>query len=388
MAAENQAQMQAVLTQHDRVRRSTDIPMFYGDERRDTVSPHQLIKRIEGAAEIAHWDEANEDQRANGPRKCEELYMCLRHSALSWFNSLADLGVNEKNWPELKVEFLDAYAPRFSARTLCTSFQDLKQKSDEKVQQFFHRVADAFSDAYRAKPLEVVTFTGTPEQRGTANQALATELVKMGVQKMQLLMMSTIFLGGLKDEIRVRVLESGPENIKSALKLAREVEVILGDAAKRPKGVTVAALQELGIDEEESQTVINTLNAIKTNKRGAGNAGYRGNNPRGNPPKTPDPSASGGFVLTCYYCSIPGHIARDCRKKARDMGTGGGNQGATRNNKPGVKSIQENSDPGAPRGGHPGATNPFTEDFGTSYPAQINTIRSLYAGYEQEHHLN
>jgi hypothetical protein len=36
----------------------------------------------------------------------------------------------------------------------------------------------------------------------------------------------------------------------------------------------VAALQELGVDEEESLTVIKALNAIKTNKRGTGNPGY------------------------------------------------------------------------------------------------------------------
>ena len=371
--------VQAALTQHDRVRRSTDIPMFYGDERRDTVSPHQLIKRIEGASEIAHWDDANDEQRANGPRKCEELYMCLRQSALSWFNSLADLGVNEKRWPELKAEFLDAYAPRFSARTLCTSFQDLKQKNDEKVQQFFHRVADAFSDAYRSKPLEVITFTGTAEQRGAATLAQAHEIVKMGVQKMQLLMMSTIFLGGLKDEIRVRVLESGPENVKTALKLAREVEVILGDAAKRPKGVTVAALQELGVDEEESLTVIKALNAIKTNKRGTGNPGYRGNTPRSNVPGTQE-YPSGGFTLICYYCSNAGHMAKDCRKKARDLSNNSTNNGGNnyRNTRPPtVKSIHEASEQGGSEGG-PDSEIRF-------YSPQIHTIRSLYAGFEQDH---
>jgi hypothetical protein len=34
--------------------------------------------------------------------------------------------------------------------------------------------------------------------------------------------------------------------------------VILGDAAKRSKGITVATLQELGVDEEESHAVIKT----------------------------------------------------------------------------------------------------------------------------------
>jgi hypothetical protein len=66
--------MQAVLTQHDRVRRSTDILVFFGEKRRDTVSPHQLIKRIEGAAKIAHWDVTDRDV-AKGPCKCDKLYL-------------------------------------------------------------------------------------------------------------------------------------------------------------------------------------------------------------------------------------------------------------------------------------------------------------------------
>ncbi len=365
-------QMQAVLTQHDRVRRSTDIPVFFGDERRDTVTPHQLIKRIEGAAKIAHWDEAEAD-RAKGPRKCDELYMCLRQSALSWFNSLKDLGVDCDDWPQIKAEFLEAYAPKFSARTLCTSFQDLKQKSEEKVQTFFHRVADAFSDAYRVKPNEVVTFTGTNEERGGANADTANAIINMGVQKMQLLMMSTIFLGGLKDEIRVRVLESGPDNIKTALKLAREVEVILGDTTRKPKGVTISSIQDLeDLEPSERDELIRNLNAMKGSK----NTGP-GNRPRNTAERGREarPMDSGKFTLTCYYCSIPGHIARDCYKKAKDLKEGGGAQrGKPRN----VRSLQADS----PRGG-PG--DPY--DYGDESEGipKVNTIGSLYSGMT---HLN
>jgi hypothetical protein len=236
-------------------------------------------------------------------------------------------------------------------------------------------VVDAFSES---KPLEVITFTGTAEQRGAATVAQASELVRMGVQKMQLLMMSRIFLGGLKDEIRVRVLESGTENVKTALKLAREVEVILGDAAKRPKGVTVATLQELGEDEEESLMVIKALNAIKTNKRGTGNPGYRGNTPRGNDPRTLE-YPSGGFTLICYYCSNSGHMAKDCRKKARDLSNNSasnGNGNYRNPRPPTVKSIHETSEQEGGGGQDPG---------GHFYTPQINTIRWLYAGFEQDH---
>ncbi len=82
---------------------------------------------------------------------------------------------------------------------------------------------------------------------------------------MQLLMMSTIFLGGLKDETQVRVLENGPDNIKTTLKLAREVEGILGDTTRKPKGVTIASLQDLDDKEPgERKELIQTLNAIRS----------------------------------------------------------------------------------------------------------------------------
>jgi hypothetical protein len=53
-----------------------------------------------------------------------------------------------------------------------------------------------------------MTFTGTNAERGNATAEIANNINRMGVQKVQLLMMSTIFLGGWKDEIRVKVLEN------------------------------------------------------------------------------------------------------------------------------------------------------------------------------------
>ena len=47
------------LTNHDRIRRSTDIPLFYG-KKEDTVTPQQLIERLKKAARIAGW---NTDKR-------------------------------------------------------------------------------------------------------------------------------------------------------------------------------------------------------------------------------------------------------------------------------------------------------------------------------------
>ncbi len=188
---------------------------------------------------------------------------------------------------------------------------------------------------------------------------------------MQLLMMSTIFLGGLKDEIRVRVLESGPDNIKTALKLAREVEVILGDTTRKPKGVTISSMQDLeDLEPAERDELIRNLNAMKGQKNtGPGNRA-RNTTEKGREPR---PMDSGKFTLTCYYCSIPGHIARDCYKKARDVKEGG-QRGKPRN----VRSLQTDSSRGTPG-------DPY--DYGDEPEGgpKVNSIGSLYSGMA---HLN
>src|SRR6266404_4161478 len=89
------------LTQHDKVRRSTDIPLFYGRKDKDSISPHQLIERLERAARVARWD--------TDLRKCDEFFLCLRDKAISWANTLDNIAdFNKENWNDVKKEFLDA----------------------------------------------------------------------------------------------------------------------------------------------------------------------------------------------------------------------------------------------------------------------------------------
>jgi hypothetical protein len=62
------------LTQHDKVRRSTDIPLFYGRKDKDTISPHQLLERINRAKRVANWPDDD--------RVCDEFFLCLRDRAI------------------------------------------------------------------------------------------------------------------------------------------------------------------------------------------------------------------------------------------------------------------------------------------------------------------
>jgi hypothetical protein len=67
---------QAALIAHNRVRRTTDIPLFYKKKSKDTIQPQQYIERLEKAARVAAWPD---DQR-----RCNQFMLSLRENALSW----------------------------------------------------------------------------------------------------------------------------------------------------------------------------------------------------------------------------------------------------------------------------------------------------------------
>ena len=131
--------LETALSNHDHSKRSSDIPLFYGTKDKDTVNPQQLVDRIERAAAISNWDAAIGNgadagglgEARGAKRRADELYLCLRGKAISWFHTLEHIpGFNNANWDALKKEFLDAYAPRYTARTLCVTLQELRLRTN------------------------------------------------------------------------------------------------------------------------------------------------------------------------------------------------------------------------------------------------------------------
>jgi len=261
-------QIQQALIQHDRVCRSTDIPLFYGRKDKDTISPQQLIYCLEKASRIAGWDNlANPDLR-----KTDEFYLSLRDNTPSWYNTLDNIfDFNKENWNDLKGKFLEAYAPKYTAKMLCICFQDLHQKPDEPVQQFYNRVTDTFHNAYLTKPDHTITYVGNLHG---ATQAQCNEIMLQGVNRMQSLMLNTVFLGGLREDIRTCVLEEGPTQPDESAKLAREMESIINDW-RREMGyhitnIAISKAEDKGEDvgevDEEEATQLQEVNTILRKK--------------------------------------------------------------------------------------------------------------------------
>jgi Retrotransposon gag protein len=139
-AGQNLAQ---VLNDHDRTKRSTDIPLYYGQPNRDTIAAHLLIVCVTDAGAIAGWDNA---------RKLLEFKMCLRDKAVGWFEGLTEDGVYTDNSDTIKAEFLEIYEPKYSAKKTCANFTNLTQKSEETINDYTYRVQMAYKRLRDKKP--------------------------------------------------------------------------------------------------------------------------------------------------------------------------------------------------------------------------------------------
>ena len=342
------ADLDTALHNHDRVKRSTDIPLFYGNKQKDNVSAQQLVDRIDRAAIIAKWDQSigavgNYDEIAiataagevaGAKRRCDELYLCLRDKAMSWYHTLDDTpDVDPNLWTDLRKEFLEAYAPRYTARTLCVSLQELRQRGEENVQDYYNRVSDAFRTAYQIKQDNLRNFTGTADERGGATEEEAHTINLAGVQKMQRHMMNTIFLGGLREELRSKVLEDENEieDIRASVKRARALEILVHEKATKGSVITSVKENEEPSEEDSFQEKIRAAMAIMRTQEEeeqivaafrAQTKPQKGAFRQGGPPRT---TRSGSDwktskTMVCWYCNITGHTQVQCRKRQAEGG--------------------------------------------------------------------
>jgi len=306
MAAANPA-MAAALNDHDRMKRSTDIPLFFANRAKDTVLPRILIDRIEDAAEIATWDEA---------RKIRELKLCFRERALIWWKSLRDDNIDLAVWNDVKAEFLVTFEPKYSAKTVCANFADLKQHPDESMNDYRCRVQVAYDRLIDNRPDTIATV------RAAAGAAPA-DIKKEGINDMALFFKHQLFLAGIKEPIRDRVLEAGKDTFQESMKLARELEAIHNDKRRSHK---IAAIKA-AIGPEEAATIfwdeiddedLDKVAAIRQNRqthpapRGAPAAAPTVNAAplRSNGPRNPN--------VVCRYCKKKGHMQRECNSRRRD----------------------------------------------------------------------
>jgi hypothetical protein len=287
----NAAQMAAALENHDRVRKSTEIPLFYGIVEKDVISPEQFIRRINNAAIAANWNEA---------RKLVEMYNCLRGPATEWWDYIADEpGIDQDNWDIVSANFLASQTPKATAHLHTASLAELHIKPGETETQFQGRVNTVFREINR--------------NRGPiANVAACDNYYK-----------KLHFIAGLSPEVRDKVMEHPRATFEAACIAAREAAVILKNARVKKihaiLGVDPELCEQADLDENPAVTeeMVMEINAV----RARANRRPLRWKPRSTFSRRPGPSSSASAVSSsasgevCRFCKRAGHRQKECRSR-------------------------------------------------------------------------
>jgi hypothetical protein len=290
-------QLAQALNDHDRAKRSTDIPLYYGQTGKDTIAARLLIVRVNDAGAIAGWDNA---------RKLLEFKMCLRDKAVGWFEGLIEERINVDDWDIVKAEFLETYEPKYSAKTTCANFTDLNQKSEETINDYTYRVQMAYKRLIDKKPAAMAAVRVT-----IAAGATEAEIKAEGVYDAFLFIKHQLFLAGLKDGLRDKVLEMEKPTFTESVKAARNLETIQNDQKRLNK---ISAIKhEIGNDmareiiwEDLPDEQLGQLAVLRFQQKRITNNQARSNTTLRNPD------------TACRYCKKKGHLQKDCFSRKRN----------------------------------------------------------------------
>ena len=298
MNAAQQAQFQQLLGEHDRVRRSTEMPLWYGDKMKDSCSALYIVDRLENAKRIGNWPD---DERV-----CNEFYAILRGKALIWWGSLKDHNVDLKVWAQVKKAFLKAYEPKYSPKLTVTNFSELVQKNNEGVHDFYLRISEVCRKMFRGRPDALFDIRHDYPKAPAAN-AYDPDIVKAikleGLEDDEMYIKHQIFIAGIKEELRCKVIEENKATLGESVYFAIELEAILNERKLNLKLNAVEEVNDESLTEEEK----NMINALRFKRNGGGGGKFQKRMP-------PKPTAT----TVCRYCKKTGHFQKECRSRIRD----------------------------------------------------------------------
>jgi hypothetical protein len=144
-----------------------------------------------------------------------------------------------------------------------------------------------------------------------------------GIKDMALFFKHQLFLAGIKDSLRDKVVEAGKASFQESMKYARELEAIHIDHRRGQKIAAVKASMplaeavnipwdDLALEEIEQIAAVRKSNPPRAQQSNNRNTATTVNAApvRSNGPRNPN--------IVCRYCKKKGHMQRECNSRRRD----------------------------------------------------------------------
>ena len=317
------AQMQA-LNEHERNKKVSDLPAFFGQPGKDTVTAKQLIQRIGKAAAVCNWNDA---------QKALQLSCCFKGSALVWYEGLEKAhGLQSDDWDVLKEAFLAQYEGLVTSVNITLSIKDLQQRVGERVIDYTTRGQGVFNQCYD-KIMATWTDTTKVPEANDGNRDACKASMKVAARGALMTLQMIMFEAGLQDHLRLDVSQKEHATLWDLQKATLQAEA---RHTKTRKLQVAAVEEEVNSEDEETDETSVELEEDQYKEVAAVYAAKGRRMPRFYKMKKrfPAPRRNQGNgsqtekkpPLECWHCGKKGHGIADCysRKAGKPKTPGAG----------------------------------------------------------------
>ena len=309
-----------------------DIPVFYGDKSRDSVTAKFMYDRIIIAQTTYRWSDA---------ATAGNFKLALRGKAIDWLNYIKDTEqVNITLWSTIEPHFKSHYDIQVQTVDNVWDFSKLKHEERDdpadlklEVSKLINNVSSTAPD-FRIEIKDEFTFDEVEAITRNATQNLKTHLMK------------TLFINKLAPTYKDYVLSQEPGSLNEATNLARAMWKRKHPVDQMPKlqNLTMSPLTATiedtlsnlpdDIREECIMAIKNKRNNSFRNNQNSSQQSYshsqnsnngqskqKNKGQNGQKPKTKNANTSGNSsyeTITCWYCNKKGHTQIECRTRIRE----------------------------------------------------------------------
>ncbi len=304
-----------------------DIPIFYGDKTKDSVTAKFMYDRIMIAQATYRWSDA---------ATAGNFKLALRGKAIDWLNYIKDTErVDITLWTTIEPHFKSHYDIQVQTVDNVWDLSKLKHEERDDPADLKLEVSKLINNVSSTAPDFVIeiknAFTFDEVQLITRN---ATQNLKTHLMK-------TLFINKLAPSYKEYVLSQEPETLNEATNTARAMWKRKHPIDQTPKlqnlsitPVTASIEDTLsGLPDDIREECISAIknkrnNAFRNNQQGNNSqnsySGYQGSNNgqstnqnKGQKNKNKNSTTANYESITCWFCNKKGHTQIECRTRIR-----------------------------------------------------------------------